>query len=62
MKPIQRTLGHKRFLWGLSIFVFSASTVALVTDPYVMADIALIILGILLMVSGLTQSSKPNTL
>jgi len=43
-----------RFFWGLGIFLFSAGTVAFVTDPYLMADIALIIVGIYLMVTGLT--------
>jgi len=43
-----------RFFWGLGIFLFSASTVAFVTDPYLMASIALIIFGAYLMVTGLT--------
>jgi len=43
-----------RFFLGLGIFLFSASTVVFVTDPYLMADIALIMVGAYLMVTGLT--------
>lgn len=54
MKNKQYAINLKMFFWGLGVFVFSASTVALVTDPYIMADIALIILGMYLMFAGLT--------
>jgi hypothetical protein len=50
----------KTFFWGLGMFIFSASTVALVTDPYLMADIALLIISIILMVSGLTDHKVEN--
>jgi len=43
-----------RFFCGLGVFIVSASTVAFVTDPYLMADIALVILGVYLMATGLT--------
>jgi len=43
-----------RFFWGVGLFVLSASTVAFVTDPYLMADIALILASVYLMFTGLT--------
>ena len=48
----------KRFYWGVGIFAVSASTVMRVTDPYLMADIALVFVGLYLMVTGL----KPQLL
>jgi len=54
MKNQQISLGLKRFFYGLAVFAFSASTVAFVTDPYLMLDMSLIILGIYLMVTGLS--------
>ncbi|MDO9106525.1 MAG: hypothetical protein Q7U57_16370 [Methylovulum sp.] len=53
MKIKQTPPNLNRFFAGLGVFVFSAGTVAFVTDPYIMADIALIILGMALMISGL---------
>lgn len=41
-----------KFYYGLAIFLFSASTIAFVTDPFLMADFALVVLGIGLMISG----------
>jgi len=49
----QHSANFTQFFWGLGIFAVSASTVALVTDPYVMADVGLAVLGIYLMVTGL---------
>ncbi len=54
MKIKQNSPGMNKFFWGLGVFALSASTVAFVTDPYLMADIALIILSLYLMVSGLS--------
>lgn len=54
MKNQQISTGLKRFFYGLGVFAFSASTVAFVTDPYLMLDMSLIILGIYLMVTGLS--------
>jgi len=54
MKIKQNSPGMNRFFWGLGVFVFSAGTVVFVTDPYLMADVALIILGMFLMISGLS--------
>lgn len=59
MKFKQYSSGMKRFLSGFGIFLFAGSTVIFVTDPYKMADMALIILGMYMMVSGLT-SSQPR--
>ncbi|MDD2722723.1 MAG: hypothetical protein PHH59_01700 [Methylovulum sp.] len=53
MKIEQNSANFTRFFWGLGIFAISASTVALVTDPYLMADAGLVILGIYLMITGL---------
>jgi len=58
MEIKENSPGLKRFFWGLGVFVFSASTVALVTDPYIMLDIGLIILGISLMISGLSAQKS----
>ena len=55
MKFEQYSSGMKRFLRGFGIFLFAASTVILVTDPYKMADMALVILVMYMMVSGLTK-------
>ncbi|MBT9099120.1 hypothetical protein [Methylovulum psychrotolerans] len=43
----------RRFFYGLGLFAFASGTVVLVTDPYKMADIGLIMLGVYLMVTGL---------
>ncbi|MFZ2450937.1 MAG: hypothetical protein WAW36_10500 [Methylovulum miyakonense] len=55
MKNEQNPASFNRFFWGLGVFALSASTVTLVTDPYLMADIGLIILGIYLMFTGLAN-------
>lgn len=43
----------RRFFYGFALSAFASGTVVLVTDPYKMADIGLIMLGLYLMVSGL---------
>lgn len=55
MQDPKKRKNFKKFYYGLGIFLFSASTVAFVTDPFVMADIGLIILGIYLMVTRLME-------
>lgn len=50
-----------KFYWGLGIFILSASTVLFVTDPYIMADIGLIILSIYLMVTGIAERNASRT-
>ncbi len=54
MNAEQNETGWRRFFWGLGLFAVSASTVAFVIDTYLMATIALIIVGIYLMFTGLT--------
>lgn len=54
MSTQQNEKSMTRFFLGLGIFLLSASTVAFVTDPYLMADIALVIAGTYLMATGLT--------
>ena len=58
MKNNQTFFGKRRFFSGLALFAFSASTVLLVTDPYVMLDIAFIILSVWLMISGLMTRNE----
>lgn len=53
MQLLQTSRHKKRFIYGLGLFFFSGSTVAFVTDPFLMADMALVILGIYLMASAL---------
>ncbi|MDD5276217.1 MAG: hypothetical protein PHR16_09055 [Methylovulum sp.] len=53
MKNKQNTLTLNKFYWGLAMFVLSTSTVLLVTDPFIMADVGLMVLGLYLMVTGL---------
>jgi hypothetical protein len=53
MQSLHTSQHKKRFFYGLGLFIFSGSTVAFVTDPFLMADMALVILGIYLMVSAL---------
>lgn len=54
MNSYQNVKSLSRFFWGMGLFVLSASTVAFVTDPYLMADIALILISVYLMFTGLT--------
>lgn len=54
MKIKQNSPSLNKFYYGLAIFLFSASTIAFVTDPYLMADFALVVIGISLMISGLS--------
>ncbi len=42
-----------KFYIGLALFFLSASTVLFVTDPFIMADIGLLMLSVYLMVTGL---------
>ena len=56
IKQNSATLG--RFYWGLVVFALSASTLAFVTDPFLMADMGLIILGIYLMITGLLKKGE----
>ena len=58
MNNHQSFSGKRRFFLGLALFLFSASTVLLVTDPYVMLDIDFIIVSVWLMISGLTTRSE----
>jgi|GEM_PF-769641 len=53
MQLLQSSANKKRFFYGLGLFLFSGSTVAFVTDPFLMADMALVILSMYLMVSAL---------
>lgn len=43
---------RKRFMVGLGLFIFSATTVAFVTDSYVMLDISFIMISVYLMVTS----------
>jgi hypothetical protein len=54
MNSYQNVKNLSRFFWGMGLFVLSASTVAFVTDPYLMADIALVLISVYLMFTGLT--------
>ncbi|GAB6141926.1 hypothetical protein JCM14076_26550 [Methylosoma difficile] len=44
-----------QFYIGLGLFVLSGGTVMLVTDPFLMADIALVMLSVYLMFTGLVR-------
>lgn len=59
MKNKQKSGTLTKFYWGLGLFILSAGTVLLVTDPFIMADVGLIVLGLYLMVTGLL-SRKPE--
>ncbi len=44
-----------KFYIGLALFFLSAGTVLFVTDPFKMADFALLMLSVYLMVTGLKK-------
>ena len=45
----------KRFYYGLGLFALSASTIILITDPFKMLDLALMVLGVYLMTTAIVR-------
>ncbi|TSA41285.1 MAG: hypothetical protein D4R63_03710 [Methylococcaceae bacterium] len=58
MNDDKNSKGLIKFFIGLGLFIFSGSTVLFVTDPYLMADISLVIISIYLMVKSLMTYKK----
>ncbi|MBZ4202464.1 MAG: hypothetical protein LAC70_04980 [Methylovulum sp.] len=58
MNDDKNSKGLIKFFIGLGLFIFSGSTVLFVTDPYLMADISLVIISIYLMAQGLMTYKK----
>lgn len=58
MNDDKNSKGLSKFFIGIGLFIFSGSTVLFVTDPYLMADISLIMTSIYLMVNGLMTYKK----
>jgi uncharacterized membrane protein len=60
MNDDKNSKGLIKFFIGLGLFIFSGSTVLFVTDPYLMADISLVIISIYLMAQGLMTYKKTH--
>lgn len=58
MNDEQKPKNLTRFYIGLGLFLLSASTVMFVTDPFMMADISLVMLSVYLMVTGLSKKTQ----
>jgi hypothetical protein len=55
MSDDQKARTLTKFYIGLGLFFLSGGTVMFVTDPFLMADIALVMLSVYLMFTGLVR-------